>query len=121
MDVEEHEIKQILDSRRNGNTIEYLVNWKGFPREENEWIPTKDLVNATEAIKIFHKQNPSAPRLVIKLQSQEIPNAPCICPICLQTPPSTVSPMFLNPEFLEFRKMYNKYPDSMFEFPPSFP
>ena len=33
MDVEEHEIEQILDSRRSGNTIEYLVNWKGFPRK----------------------------------------------------------------------------------------
>ena len=119
--MEEHEIEQILDSRRSKNTIEYLVSWKGFPREENEWIPTKDLIHAAEAIKSFHKQNPAAPRLAIKLRSQDIPNAPCTCPICLQTPIPTVSPIFLDPEFLEFRKMYNKYPDSMFEFPPSFP
>ena len=121
MGDEEHEIEQILDSRQSGNTIEYLVNWKGFLREENEWILTKDLANATEAIKIFHKQNPSAPHLAIKVWSQDISNVPCICPICLKTPTPTTTPMFLNPDFLEFQKMYNKYPDHMFEFPPLFP
>ena len=121
MDIEEHKIKQILDSRQSGNTIKYLISWKGFPREENEWIPTKNLVHAMEAIKNFHKQNPTAPHLAIKLRSQDIPDNPCICPICLKTPTPNISPMFLDPEFLEFRKMYNKYPDSMFKFPPSFP
>ena len=121
VDIEEYKIKQILDSRQSGNTIEYLVNWKGFPREENEWIPIKDLINVTEAIKIFQQQNPSAPHLTIKLQSQEISDTPCTCPICLKTPTPAISPMFLDSDFLEFRKMYNKYPDHMFEFPPSFP
>ena len=121
MDVEEHEIERILDSRRSRKTIEYLVNWKGSPREENEWILTKDLVHAMEAIKIFHKQNPTAPHLAIKLRSQDIPNAPCTCPICHKTPAPPISSMFLDSDFLEFRKLYNKYPDYMFEFPPSFP
>ena len=121
MDVEEHEIEQILDSRRSRNTIKYLVSWKGFPREENEWIPTKDLVNTTEVIKVFYKQNPTAPCLAIKLRSQDIPDAPCTCPICLKNPTPVVSPIFLDLDFLDFRKRYNKYPDHMFEFPPTFP
>ena len=52
--VEEAEVKYVIDSKCVGNTIHYLIHWKGFPCEENEWIPVKELTNAQGAIKDFH-------------------------------------------------------------------
>ena len=34
--VEEAEVEYIIDSKCIGNTIHYLIHWKGFPCEENE-------------------------------------------------------------------------------------
>ena len=43
-------------------TLEYLVHWKGFPREEDTWEPVENLGNAPEKITEFHRLHPSAPR-----------------------------------------------------------
>ena len=59
--VEEAEVEYIIDSKCVGNTIHYLIHWKGFPCEENEWIPVKELANAQMVIKDFHHSNPDAP------------------------------------------------------------
>ena len=38
------EVEAILDKRKNpkNDNIEYLVKWKGFDSEENEWLPVDD-------------------------------------------------------------------------------
>ena len=59
--VEEAEVEYVIDSKCVGNTIHYLIHWKGFPHEENKWIPVKELANAQMAIKDFHCSNPNAP------------------------------------------------------------
>ena len=59
--VEEAEVEYIIDLRCIGNIIHYLIHWKGFPCEENKWIPVKELANAQMAIKGFHCHNPDAP------------------------------------------------------------
>ena len=105
-------------------SIEYLVSWKGYPTEENEWIKESNLTNAPDAIRDFHRSHPTAPRPEKKLRLRyqaNIPDAPCVCPICLATPPTPLPPssLFTDPEFLEFRKQFQKYPENMFELVPS--
>ena len=122
--MEEQEIEEILASREQRNKIEYLVSWKGYPSEENEWITESHLTNAPDAIRDFHRYHPTAPRTKKKLRLQyqaDVPDAPCVCPICLEIPLPAVpsSSLFSNLDFLEFRKQYQKYPENMFELVPS--
>ena len=116
--VEEAEVEYVIDSKHVGNTIHYLIHWKGFPHKENEWIPIKELANAQMAIKEFHCSNPDAPRLAIKIWKMSMEDASCLCPICLCIPLLSPSPLFSLPECKELQKQYNKYDSSYFEFPP---
>jgi hypothetical protein len=59
---EEQEIEEILDSRLRRDRLEYLIHWKGFPREEREWKPASELLHAREAITDFHRAHPAKPR-----------------------------------------------------------
>ena len=122
--VEEQEIDEILASRERRNKIKYLVSWKGYPSEENEWISESNLSNAPDAIRDFHRSHLTAPHPEKKLRLRyqaDIPDAPCVCPICLETPlpPTSSSSLFINPDFLEFRKQFQRYPENMFELVPS--
>ncbi|KAG1884421.1 hypothetical protein F4604DRAFT_1522316, partial [Suillus subluteus] len=42
--------------------LEYLVHWKGFPREEREWLKSSELQHASEAVAEFHRNHPAKPR-----------------------------------------------------------
>ena len=61
-DKEEYEVDQILDSRRHGrgSALQYLVQWKGYPDSDNQWVTKQDLF-APQLIKDFHQQHPQAP------------------------------------------------------------
>ena len=61
---EEFEVEQILNSRNFQRWLEYLVCWKGYGIEENQWIPACDAVNALELIAEFYRHNPAAPRQI---------------------------------------------------------
>ena len=52
---EEQEIEAILDSRHQGrySPLQYLVQWKGFPSSENEWVDKKSM-HADDLIKQYH-------------------------------------------------------------------
>ena len=115
--VEEAEVEYVIDSKCMGNTIHYLIHWKGFPHKENKWIPVKELANAQTVIKEFHHSNPDAPRLAIKIQKMSMEDAPCLCPICLRITLPSPSPLFSSLECKELQKQYNKYDSSYFEFP----
>ena len=123
--VEEQEIEEILASRERRGNIEYLVSWKGFPSEENEWINASKLTNAAEAIKSFHQTHPTAPRPQKKMQlryNADQLDSPCTCPICIPTHSTTTqftpsSSLFSSPEFLEFRSRFCRFDDSYFDFP----
>jgi len=96
------------------------VSWKGYPVEENEWIIGSNLTNATDAIKAFHRSHPTAPRpqKTLRLRySAEIPDSPCICPICQNIPIPPPSGLSTDPDFLAFHKQYQGYPNEMFGFP----
>ena len=59
----EYEVEEILNSRFVRGRVEYLVKFKGYGPEENEWLPPEN-ISAPQFIADFHRQNPSAPRRV---------------------------------------------------------
>ena len=64
IDGEEHfEVESILDSRFRGRGLQYLVHWKGYPHEDNQWLPRSQLlISCPDIISLFHSSHPSAPR-----------------------------------------------------------
>ncbi len=57
----EYEVDKILDSKLSNRKLHYLVSFKGYGPEENEWLPEEN-ITAADAIAEFHRLNPSAPR-----------------------------------------------------------
>ena len=51
----EYEVEEILDKRKRRNATEYLILWKGFPKEDATWEPLRNLNNAKNAIKIYEE------------------------------------------------------------------
>ena len=54
------EVEDILDSKRIGRRLHYLVKWKGFPDSENSWEPLAN-IPARGLVKEFHRRNPGKP------------------------------------------------------------
>ena len=59
-----YEVKEIQDSRLFQGKLQYLVKWKGYPQEERTWESEKNIDNAKEMVKKFHKNHPSAPKRI---------------------------------------------------------
>ena len=55
-DVVEYEVEKILDKRIKRNRIEYLVQWKGYPPEDNSWEPIRNLSNSPATIQDYETQ-----------------------------------------------------------------
>ena len=58
----EYEVEAILDTRKRGRTIEYLVKWEGYPHSDNTWEPRMNVGHAAELITEFHNDNPLKPK-----------------------------------------------------------
>ena len=62
----QYEVEEVLDSRRNKrrrNLLEYKVHWKGYPREDDSWLPHSELQDtAPELLQEFHDRYPKKPR-----------------------------------------------------------
>src|SRR5204862_7739576 len=52
------EIEDILDSKREGRRLYYLIKWKGYPDSENSWEPLSG-IPARGLVKEFHRRNPA--------------------------------------------------------------
>ena len=117
----EQEIENIVDAREKRGSIEFLVHWKGFPREENEWKKESELLHAKSSIRDFYQLHPTAPRLNKTVQTRSLESdPPCVCPICTKKPlpiPNKNS-VFLSSNFLKDREVFKRLPDHLFEIAP---
>ena len=59
---EEWEVEQILDERKQGQTQQYLVQWKGYSSAHDSWEPIAG-INASDLIADFHKRKISTGRV----------------------------------------------------------
>ena len=59
--IEEYEVEKILDSRIFHGKVEYLVHWKGYGVEEDEWRPTRYVQGSKQLVAEFHRTHPQAP------------------------------------------------------------
>src|SRR5882724_13177976 len=48
--AKEYEVEQILDSQLFRGKLEYLVHWKGYGVEEDEWRPVEDVRGSRQLV-----------------------------------------------------------------------
>ncbi|KXN92765.1 hypothetical protein AN958_03277, partial [Leucoagaricus sp. SymC.cos] len=43
-------VEEIQGHQKRGRKVQYLVHWKGYSDEEDQWLPKSHLSNTEEAI-----------------------------------------------------------------------
>ena len=56
--IEEYEVEKILNSRILCGKVEYLVCWKGYGVDEDEWGPVRDVQGSCHELTIFTTLSP---------------------------------------------------------------
>ena len=53
----EYEVEAVVDCRKRGNQLQFLIKWKGYGPEENSWEPERN-VHAADLIQAFFRAHP---------------------------------------------------------------
>ena len=59
-----YEVVDILDSRRRGRKVLYLIRWEGYGPEDDTWEPIESLSGSKELLDDFHSTYPDKPHAI---------------------------------------------------------
>lgn len=52
-DGEDYEVEEVLDRRRRKGELQYLVKWRGWSTDYNQWVAEADMAGAEELREAF--------------------------------------------------------------------